>query len=239
MSPSHAISHAHRISVLPETPSRRLVFLNAMARLPPELTDLIISFLSGDPGALQACSLVCRDWLPASRHHLFARGITLDPRNTRTRALIDLLTAPLSTIAGYVHTARISAWHTTIIQPFSTIARPLELICVETLIVRGRSFVQEWERERLSVWFANVTTLNLRADEFDGPDEFYSFLSLFRSLRMLNLRGTPKFAGMECDDERTLPSSLRIINIYSDESLRLSWLFPPAKSSADLDLASN
>lgn len=40
-------------------------------RLPPELCDLVIGWLEGDGEILRACALVCRSWLPASRHHLF------------------------------------------------------------------------------------------------------------------------------------------------------------------------
>ncbi|CAL1699603.1 unnamed protein product [Somion occarium] len=35
-------------------------------RVPPELSDQIISHLNGDTSALSACGLVCRNWLPAS-----------------------------------------------------------------------------------------------------------------------------------------------------------------------------
>ncbi|KAF9553963.1 hypothetical protein CPC08DRAFT_713296 [Agrocybe pediades] len=40
-------------------------------RLPLEITDLVIDDLRNNDRALGACSLVCRDWLPRSRHHLF------------------------------------------------------------------------------------------------------------------------------------------------------------------------
>ena len=39
--------------------------------LPPEITDLIISFVElGDCFTLASCALVCRSWLPASQHRL-------------------------------------------------------------------------------------------------------------------------------------------------------------------------
>ncbi|CAL1699606.1 unnamed protein product [Somion occarium] len=40
-------------------------------RVPPELSDQIIAHLNGDTSALSACGLVCRNWLPAVRHHRF------------------------------------------------------------------------------------------------------------------------------------------------------------------------
>ncbi|KAI3622584.1 hypothetical protein WG66_016006 [Moniliophthora roreri] len=41
------------------------------ARLPPELFDQIVDELEDSLSDLKSCSLVCRDWLPRSRHHLF------------------------------------------------------------------------------------------------------------------------------------------------------------------------
>jgi hypothetical protein len=42
-----------------------------MAGLLPELTDRIIDHLSDDKPALNTCGLVCRQWFPRSRVHLF------------------------------------------------------------------------------------------------------------------------------------------------------------------------
>ena len=51
-------------------------------QMPPylaaEITDCIIGFVWPDKRGLCACSLVCQDWLPASRHHLFS-NITTSP----------------------------------------------------------------------------------------------------------------------------------------------------------------
>ncbi|KAF5386064.1 hypothetical protein D9615_002700 [Tricholomella constricta] len=42
-------------------------------RLPQELVDHIIDHLYDDPLTLTSCSLVCRQWLPTSRLHLFSK----------------------------------------------------------------------------------------------------------------------------------------------------------------------
>ena len=47
-------------------------FLRPRQRTPLEISDRVIDFLSDDKVALRQCSLVCRDWLPRSSHHLFA-----------------------------------------------------------------------------------------------------------------------------------------------------------------------
>jgi hypothetical protein len=39
--------------------------------IPPEITDRIIDFLYYDHKTLGVCSLVCREWVPSARTHLF------------------------------------------------------------------------------------------------------------------------------------------------------------------------
>jgi hypothetical protein len=50
------------------------------ARLPPELIDIIISMLRTEQAVLATCALVCRSWLPTSRHRLYSH-ITISPWN--------------------------------------------------------------------------------------------------------------------------------------------------------------
>jgi hypothetical protein len=45
---------------------------NLMLDFPPELTDRFIDQLSDDKAALKTCVLVCRQWFPRSRAHLFS-----------------------------------------------------------------------------------------------------------------------------------------------------------------------
>jgi hypothetical protein len=70
-------------------------------RLPPELTDIIIGLLSaqGETATLGACALVCRSWIPASRHNIFAQ-LTITPENISGAA--DFLASATSTIAPVV-----------------------------------------------------------------------------------------------------------------------------------------
>src|ERR1700721_3985823 len=65
-----------------------------MPRVPPELGDHIIDFLHSDSDPLRSCSLVCKDWLAASRLH-YPATLSIDQGNVR--ALTGLLTHPLST----------------------------------------------------------------------------------------------------------------------------------------------
>jgi hypothetical protein len=63
----------HRATSAAPTTHRR-------ARLPPELIDMIIAELCTDSAALASCALVCKSWVPASRHNLFSR-ITISQTN--------------------------------------------------------------------------------------------------------------------------------------------------------------
>ncbi|KAJ6504157.1 hypothetical protein C8R47DRAFT_1316365 [Mycena vitilis] len=73
--------------------------------MPQEIVDMVIDHLvdrgwpsAADKRALGACALVCRSWVPRSRHHLFRR-IVLD---SRVADLIPLLRSENCTFAPYV-----------------------------------------------------------------------------------------------------------------------------------------
>ena len=76
--------HWHALSYLFSPQTTRL-------RIPGEITDIIISFVADAQRArecypsLCSCSLVCRSWLPASRHHLF---MNVDIRSDRQYTLL-------------------------------------------------------------------------------------------------------------------------------------------------------
>jgi len=44
-----------------------------MSSLPPEILDLIVDQLHGEPTALKTCCVVSESWVPRARKHLFAR----------------------------------------------------------------------------------------------------------------------------------------------------------------------
>ncbi|KAH9926585.1 uncharacterized protein BXZ73DRAFT_49211, partial [Epithele typhae] len=58
--------------------------------LPGELTDMVIEHLHNDVNSLKLCSLVCQQWLPACRHHLFESVICYQIQPDG-RSLQDLL----------------------------------------------------------------------------------------------------------------------------------------------------
>jgi hypothetical protein len=210
-----------------------------MARLPAELTDIIIDLVSDHRDVLCACSRVCKDWLPASRRGLFST-VLLTNSSKRTRALIKLLTLPSSTIAKYAHTLAFLNHSGYPIQPLSTIAQPLEkLVGVNTLILQGRwDPVQESDIRRLSIWFANITTLDIQPwlQIYPSPNQFSAFLSLFSSLTVLRIRTVCRVVGEGDADDNTLslPPSLRAIHLRS--RLDFAWLIPFLERSAVSEL---
>ncbi|KAJ7859799.1 hypothetical protein B0H14DRAFT_2506534 [Mycena olivaceomarginata] len=73
--------------------------------LPPELTDRIIDFLWDHQLDLRACSLVCSQWLPASRFHIF-ESITI-PSDPRFLALVQ---CPRSVVPNHTRTLNFRLW---------------------------------------------------------------------------------------------------------------------------------
>ncbi|KAJ6541040.1 hypothetical protein DFH09DRAFT_915325, partial [Mycena vulgaris] len=74
-------------------------------RLPIELVECIIDAACSHAPTLAACSLVCKHWLPRSRHHLFA---SLDlsahwtPEPNSVTDFMKLVDSPNSTLVSYV-----------------------------------------------------------------------------------------------------------------------------------------
>lgn len=83
--------------------------------LAAELFDRIIDFLCYDKEALQACSLVCHQWLPCSRFHLFYTAYLFgSARESRAKRLIEI--AP--TIGPYIRS--LEAYDCALITPVSS-----------------------------------------------------------------------------------------------------------------------
>jgi hypothetical protein len=65
------------------------------ARLPPELIDTIIGMLRAEQATLATCALVCRSWLPASRHLLFSH-VTISPKKYSEIARLSAATREIT-----------------------------------------------------------------------------------------------------------------------------------------------
>ncbi|KAG5653810.1 hypothetical protein H0H81_010278 [Sphagnurus paluster] len=67
--------------------------------MPAELVDLVIDHAHTDLSLLAVCSLVCKAWFPAARHHLFS-STKLNAKNASSFA--RLLNSASSSVAGFV-----------------------------------------------------------------------------------------------------------------------------------------
>ncbi|KAG6918813.1 hypothetical protein DXG01_011565 [Tephrocybe rancida] len=67
--------------------------------LPAELVDLVIGHAHADTSLLAACSLVCKAWRPAARHHLFS-NTKLNVNNASS--FINIVDSETSTVAPFV-----------------------------------------------------------------------------------------------------------------------------------------
>ncbi|KAJ7635795.1 hypothetical protein DFH06DRAFT_1434513 [Mycena polygramma] len=83
----------------------RLAPSPARMRIPIELVERIIDASSANRPTLAACSLVCKHWLPRSRHHLFSSldlSADWNPEPNAVTEFFELIDAPNSTLVPYV-----------------------------------------------------------------------------------------------------------------------------------------
>lgn len=93
--------------------------LQAPSAIPPEIFDIIIDFLYDDKRTLSACSLVCSQWLPSTKYHLFSSLRISDDGddtdyNHRTqwlRPFAAFLQNPATTIRPFVKVLQLSPRH--------------------------------------------------------------------------------------------------------------------------------
>ncbi|KAF8055613.1 hypothetical protein FPV67DRAFT_808910 [Lyophyllum atratum] len=66
--------------------------------IPSELSDRVIDHCHDDKATLRSCSIVCKDWVAASRYHLFS-SVVLKRRHLLR--FLDLLQSPLGISVGH------------------------------------------------------------------------------------------------------------------------------------------
>ncbi|KAF8877363.1 hypothetical protein BD779DRAFT_113803 [Infundibulicybe gibba] len=139
--------------------------------LPSEIFDLVIDQLKEDRTTLMVCSLVCRSWLPRTRHHLFStfsvRTISIPP--------IDLLRSPLCTI-----------------QPHELVNEDSNLfsLSIRTSLGSGMTLVDDHLRALLSAHvFKNLHHLKLKYLRFENLNDSIGLYSSLPALESLVLHG--------------------------------------------------
>ncbi|KAF8202734.1 hypothetical protein K438DRAFT_583770 [Mycena galopus ATCC 62051] len=120
--PRFALSSRRPPNILPS---------NSKMRLSIELVECIIDVSRPHPPTLAACSLVCRQWLPRSRYHLFSSldlSADWNPEPNAVTEFINIIDAPIanSTLIPYVMSVVLSkrSWGMTPVQRIlATLAR--------------------------------------------------------------------------------------------------------------------
>ena len=75
--------------------------------LPPEILDLIVDHLGGEPITLKLCCLVSNLWVPRTRRHLFAR-VEFDPEKSPIESWMKTFPDPSNSPAHYTRSLSIS-----------------------------------------------------------------------------------------------------------------------------------
>ncbi|KAJ7452701.1 hypothetical protein B0H11DRAFT_282532 [Mycena galericulata] len=94
--------------------------------LPIELAECIIDASCYHPPTLATCSLVCKQWLPRSRHLLFSSldlSADWNPEPNSVTEFIKIIDSPNSTVIPYIRTVVLSkrSWGMTPVQKILTV----------------------------------------------------------------------------------------------------------------------
>ncbi|KAJ6555150.1 hypothetical protein DFH09DRAFT_1318341 [Mycena vulgaris] len=191
-----------------------------MKRFPAELEDTLIDFCHGDHATLASCGLVCRDWLPASRYHIFS-SVRLTPQNAA--GFVDI-TSSSPTIAPSVREADLH---------FSETSLP-NLIPILKLLPRMARLSLHPLREEvtrpittssLSPIFAASRLVDLKLDfrsRFESLRQIVDCVCLCQHLESLELGGS-WLKGGDFEAAPQLPKTLHTLTLTCDLNI-LSWL---------------
>lgn len=101
----------------------------AIPLFPAELVDLVVDASRKDRKALATYALVCKQWTPRSRHHLFDKAAIFADN---ARQFISLLSSPHCTFATAIHELDISLSASGSQQWFNELSRRLQPILPKT-----------------------------------------------------------------------------------------------------------
>ncbi|EKM55204.1 uncharacterized protein PHACADRAFT_120331 [Phanerochaete carnosa HHB-10118-sp] len=216
--------------------------------LPPELFDETLDHLWDDTNALRTCSLVCRDWVPTTRLHLF-RTVRLSSETACTE--FSALSENSPAIARCVRKLTISAQYSGVgadsrgIEDDEWVNASAEI--ARTLGVHGRvntlalsrlrwTSLEQCTRDAYKAVFRGVKTLLLFEVRFHASGDVLEFLDAFPDLEELY------FHAVSWDFESAAPASpvsavewiSRAQLLESDKKMHLSYLFLDPRSSPTL-----
>jgi hypothetical protein len=173
-------------------------------RLPPELVDIIIDLLHTDQKTLATCALVCKSWVPASRHHLFLE-ITLSPVYIEAYCI---LSSPVCTIAAAVQYLVVET-----IDVFDDLHEITSRLSNTTHLTLCGSY--RWDAHSSSLltpspFMKNLGRLDLSNIHFDTAEVLLSLLRHCPRLQSLYCYGVSYLSGppIGCGGQGRIPQSL-------------------------------
>ncbi|KAJ7474701.1 hypothetical protein FB451DRAFT_274698 [Mycena latifolia] len=187
-----------------------------MKRFPSELEDAFIDFCRADHATLASCGLVCRDWLPASRYHLFS-SVYLTPQNA--------IVSSSPTIPPLVREVQLNspaASLPNLVPILMLLSRTAQLTL---LPVRGE-VTRPIVTSALSPIFAAFQLVHLKFDfrsRFESLRQIIDCVCLCHRLESLEVGGSWLQKG-DFTTPPQLPKALRTLTLTCDLDAFLSWL---------------
>jgi hypothetical protein len=149
------------------------------ARLPPELMDTIIKLLRDDRAALATCALVCRSWVPASRHHLFY-NVTIGPGNlTDISYLLSSMSCTISSAVEHLALEELDLFRFDVCEVVGKLSH------INRLWISGANMVV-FPPPTLAPLLCNLETLHLSVVHFVGSGPLCSLSNHCPQLRSLS-----------------------------------------------------
>ncbi|KAJ6462329.1 hypothetical protein C8R47DRAFT_97745 [Mycena vitilis] len=187
--------------------------------MPPELADRIIDFLWDNQSDLHACSLVCRQWLPSSRHHLFG-WVKVRP----TLEFLTLLQSPSNLVPNNARKLDFQLWPREMDAVTSQILHHLAKAWLVKTIIIGAFPPSVPDCPVLS----HVTKLRFHRTNFPSSADFARYLGQFPGLRDLDLDSPtwPDARDGNCPEISLELQSLALQSVQQNSAL-LPWLVSP------------
>ena len=196
----------------------------SIPHLPPELSDIIVDFLHDDEESLANCSLVCKDWLPVTRYHIF-KNLLLDRWNVEE--FVDMITHPSATVAPYIHQLTIDQgkkprYHHVFQRAFLRLPRFNLLHELELRNVQWCNFPTGVVDSLISA-FQRVADVKLSNSAFGSPTHFMSIFTRFRHLKRMSILQT-QFSSLNDDPWFTndsIPPIIQVLELGEIESTEI------------------
>jgi len=111
--------------------------------LPPEVLDLIVNHLRGEPATLESCCIVSKSWIHRTREHLFAH-VNFFATHPRVEMWVEAFPDPTNSPAHHTRTLSIH-------YPQAIESVYADTICSFSSVVRLDVIAGQWDEETVSL----------------------------------------------------------------------------------------